>query len=183
MKGLQQPGQIHGGGLALGVRVGGHDDLLNAPGGHPLHQGADVQVVRADVVHGGEHPVKNVVQPVVLPAALHGDHVFGIGDHADGGAVPFGAGADGAGAASLGEVLADGTAVDGGFGINDGPGESGGLFFRKGKDVESQALGGFDSDSGQLGEVLDQIFQRGGKVLHVHVPLSAAMAAGMSAAP
>jgi hypothetical protein len=68
-----------------------------------------------------------MVAPQIFPAALHGDDVLGVGDHADEVPVPLGAGADGTGAVPLGQVLTDGTAVDAGFGVYNGLGEGGGL--------------------------------------------------------
>ena len=46
-KRFEQAGQIHSGGLALCVRIGGHDDLLHPPGGHPLQKLLDAQVIRS----------------------------------------------------------------------------------------------------------------------------------------
>ena len=45
LEGLQEPGEVHGGGLPLGVRVGGHDDLSDAALGHAVQQGSDVQII------------------------------------------------------------------------------------------------------------------------------------------
>ena len=104
-KGLEQPGEVHGGGLPLRVGIGGHDDLLDPAGGHPLYQGLDVQVIRPHVVHGGDHPVEHVVEPLVLPGPLHGHHLLRLGHHTDDGGVPLGAGADAAGAVHLPQNL------------------------------------------------------------------------------
>ena len=123
--------------------IGGHDDLLDPAGGHPLYQGLDVQVVRPHVVHGGDHPVEHVVEPVVLPGALHGHYVLWVGHHTDDGGVPLGAGADGAGAVPLRQILTHRTAVDGGLGLDrmawaKAAASSSG----QGEDVERQPLGG-----------------------------------------
>ena len=56
--------------------------------------------------------------------------------------------------------------MDGGLGVGDGPGEGGGLLIGQGEHVKGQPLGRFHADAGQLGEVLHQIFQGGGEVLH-----------------
>ena len=142
LKGLQKPGDIHGGSLPLRVRVGGHDDLGDAALGHAVQQGADVQIVGAHMVHGGQHAVEHVVAAAVLAAALDGDDVTGIGYHADGGVVPFGVGTDGAQPAG-GEVLAGGTKGDAALGVGDGIGEGLGLLGGQAQDVEGQTLGGF----------------------------------------
>ena len=165
-KGAQQPGKVHGGGLPLRVGIGGHDDLLDPAGGHPLYQGLDVQVIRPHVVHGGDHPVEHVVEPLVLPGPLHGHHVLRVGHHTDDGGVPLGAGEDGAGAVPLRQMLTHRTAVDGGLGGQNGLGKGGGVLLWEGEDVERQPLGGFDADAGQAGELLHQIFQCGGEILH-----------------
>ena len=100
-----------------------------------------MQVVRAHPVHGRYDPVEHMIDATVLPAALHGHHVLGIGYHANGGPVPLLAGTDGAGALPLGEILAYGAAVDHLFGLQDGLGEGGRLLFRQGQDMEGQPLG------------------------------------------
>ena len=38
VKGLEEPGDVHGGGLAFRIRVCSHDDLLYAALRHPLQQ-------------------------------------------------------------------------------------------------------------------------------------------------
>ena len=107
--------------------VGGHDDLLHAPGGHPLHQGFDMQVVGPHVVHGGDDPVEHVVEPLVLPGALHGHHVLGVGHHADGGGVPpWDWGRWGRGR-PLGQVLAHGQQWMVDLAVQDGLGKGGRL--------------------------------------------------------
>ena len=100
-KRLEQPGDVQCRGLTLSVRIGGHDDLSDAALGHAVQQGSDVQIVRAYVVHGGQHAVKHMVTAAVLPAALDGDHVPGVGHHADGGVVALLVGADGAQAVAV----------------------------------------------------------------------------------
>ena len=119
----EQPGQVHGGGFPLGVRVGGHNHLFHAAGGHPGDQFGDPQVIRPHVVHRGNYAVENVVQPMVFAGALHGDDVLGVRHHADQGVVPLGAGTEGAGAVPLSEVLADGAAGHRAFGVEDGGGK------------------------------------------------------------
>ena len=110
--------------------------------------------------------MEDVVLSHIFPAALHGYHILGVGHHADGARIPLGAGADGAGAVPLGEVLADGTAVDVGLGVHNGPGEGGGLLFGQGQHIKGQPLGGLDAHARQLGEVLHQIFKGRGEILH-----------------
>ena len=111
--------------------------------------------------------MEHMVQPLVLPGALHSSHVLGVGHHADGGLVPLGAGADGAGAVPVRQILADRAAVDRRLGTDNRLGEGVGLIIRHGQDIEGQPLGGFDAHAGQLGELLHQ---SGGKVLHGFEP-------------
>ena len=110
--------------------------------------------------------MEHVVHPLVLPGALHGHHVLGVGHHADDAAVPPGGGADGAGPLPLGQVLAHGAAGDGGLGLEDGVGKGPGRLLRLVQQIEGQALGALAAHAGQLGKLLHQIFQGGGKILH-----------------
>ena len=129
-----------------------------------------MQVVGSHVVHGGDDSVEHVVEPLVLPGALHGYYVLGVGHHADGGGVPPGTGADGAGTLALGQILAHRAAVDGGLGRLDGLRKRCRLVLRHRQHVEGQPLGRLDAHTGQLGKLLHQIFQSGGEVLHVKRP-------------
>ena len=96
--------------------------------------------------------MEHVVEAGVLPGALHGHHVLGVGHHADHRGVPLGILADGAQPLPLGEVLAHGAAVDGGFGADDGVGKGGGLLLRQGEDEEGQPLGGLAADAVNIGK-------------------------------
>src|SRR4051794_40412982 len=58
---LDQRGEVGGGRLALEVRVGGEDDLLDDVVGEPVQQLADAQVVRADAVDGADRAPEHVV--------------------------------------------------------------------------------------------------------------------------
>ena len=97
--------------------------------------------------------MEHMVVAVVLPAALDGHHIPGIGHHADGAAVPSGGGADGAQAAG-GKVLAHGAAGDGALGVQNGVGKLLRFALRQAQHVEGQPLGGLAADAGQAGELL-----------------------------
>ena len=152
-EGLEQPGDVQRRSLALGVRVGGHDDLSDAALGHAVQQGSDVQIIGPHVVHGGQHAVKHMVTAAVFPTALDGDHVPGIGHHADGGIVALLVGADGAQAAG-GQVLTHGAEGHVALGVHDGVGKGPGLLLRQGQHIEGQSLGGFIAYARQAGELL-----------------------------
>ena len=98
--------------------------------------------------------MEHMIQPVVLPGALHSHHVLGVCHHADNAVIPLGAGAHGAGALPLREILAHGAAVDGRFGLGDGLSKGIRLLLRQGQHIKGQALGRFSADAGQLGKVL-----------------------------
>ena len=140
-----------------------------------------MQVVRPYMIHGGQYAVEDVVAAPVLPAPFDGDHVPGVGHHADGGVVPLGVGTDGAQAPG-GQILADGTQRHAALGIGDGVGKGLRLLGGQAQHMERQPLGGLVAHAGQLGKLFHQLFQWGGEVFHGDQPLSAAMAAGMSAA-
>ncbi len=107
--------------------------------------------------------MEDMIMSVVLPGTLHGCHVPGVRHHADGGAVPFGRGADGA-QPSGSKVLTHRTAGYTALGVQNGVGKLPGLFLRQAQHEESQPLCGFAANARQTGELLHQLFQRGGKV-------------------
>ena len=161
-EGFQQPGEVHGRSLALGVRVSGHNDLLYAALGYPFHQFFDAQVVRPHPIHRGDHAVENVVQAIILAGALHGDDILGLRHHADGVLLPLIAGANGTGAVTLGQILTDRTGMHPILGIQNGLGKLGGLIPRQAQHIEGQPLGALGSNTGQTGELLHQFFHGGG---------------------
>ena len=110
-----------------------------------------------------------MVQAMILPGALDGDQVLGVGDHADGAPVPPGVGADGA-QLPLGEILAHPAGVDGAAGVQNGPGKLLSAVLGQAEHMKSQSLGGFPADTRQALELLDELFQRRGVVLHLRTP-------------
>ena len=161
-EGAQEPGEIDRRGLPLCVRIGGHDDFLNAALCHTGDKLADAKVVRAHMVHGGEHAVEDVVQPVIFPGALHRHHVSGVGHHAHRGGVPPGTGADAAGAVPFGEILAHRAACNGTSCGEDCLSEGVRLLRGQIQHMEGQPLGGFGTDAGEAVEVLHQRLQSRG---------------------
>ena len=164
-EGLQQSGDVQRRGLALGVGVGGHDNLADAALCHPIQQGLDLKIVRPHVVHGGQHAVEHVVMAVELPAALDSQHVTGVGHHADDRLVPLGVGAHAAQAARR-QVAAHRAQRHAPLGLDNGVGEAFRLLHGQIQHVEGQTLGGFSADARQTGELLHQLFKGRGKVFH-----------------
>ena len=169
LKGLQKPGDIHGGSLPLRVRVGGHDDLLHTALSHPLQQWLDGDVIGTDVVHGTDDAVEHMIFSVKLPAPFHGRYIPGVCYYADHGAVPPVGGADGT-QPSGSEITAHRAVGDGFLGGDDGIGKGLGLLLRKAQHIKGQPLGAFAADSRQAGELLYQRLQRRGKILHDIAP-------------
>ena len=165
LKGLQKPGDIHGGSLPLRVRVGGHDDLLHTALSHPLQQWLDGDVIGTDVVHGTDDAVEHMVFAVELPAPLHGRHVPWVRHHADHRVIPLGRGTDGAQPPG-GEIAAYGAIGDGAFGGNDGIRKRLSVLLRQAQYMKGQPLGGLSTDPRQTGKLFDQRLQRRGKILH-----------------
>ena len=98
--------------------------------------------------------MEHMVHSPVLPGALHGHHVLGVGHHAHQGMVPLGGGAQGALPLPVGEVLAHRAAADALFRVQQGGGEVPGGLLGLVQDVKSQPLGALAAHAGQLGELL-----------------------------
>ena len=82
----------------------------NSPGGYPLHQGLDLQIVRPHMVHGRQNAVEHMVAAVDTPGSARWPATSrGSATTQMVRRVPLGRGADGAEAPG-GEVLAHGTA-------------------------------------------------------------------------
>ena len=79
-EGAQQPGDIHGRRLALGIRVGGKDDLLYLIRGGALEKLADLDILRPDPRKGRYDAVEHMVKAMILAGALDGDKILGVGD-------------------------------------------------------------------------------------------------------
>jgi len=92
--------------LAGRRRVGGEDDLADAPGGDARVELGDLEVLGVDAVDRRQRAAEDVVAPAVLVRALDRDDVAGLLDDADQAAVAALVLADAA-ARLVGEVEAD----------------------------------------------------------------------------
>ena len=116
----KQTRQVHGRGLALGVRVRGHDDLTHRAVCDAVQQLADAQIVRPDVAQRRNDAVQHMVHAMVFPRPLHGDHILRLCHNADETVVALGVGADRA-QLLIGQVLADRAEANAVLRVQNGP--------------------------------------------------------------
>ena len=112
-----------------------------------------------------------MVQAVVLVGALNRLDVARALDHADDAAVPLLGGADLADIAG-GVVLADAAAVQVTFGVLNRLGQLHGLLGRHRHDLIGHTHRTFAANTGKLGKLVDQIFQRLNIVVEHRQPLN-----------
>lgn len=84
------------GGVALHRRAQGQDNLLHPTLTHALLQAIDLDVARADAVHGRNEAAQHVVQAMMLMGILDTHHVLDVLHHTDGARVTRRVAADGA---------------------------------------------------------------------------------------
>ena len=82
-RGLEQPAEVHGRGLALDVGVGAEDHLGDPLGVDAGQQLLDPQLIRSDAVDRADRALEHVVATVELVGPLDGDEVAGLLHHAD----------------------------------------------------------------------------------------------------
>src|SRR5690554_4308895 len=161
--------QVGRGRLALGVRVGGEDELGDGAAGQAGHQLADPQLVRSDALQRVDGAPEDVVAPPELAGALDRHDVLGLLHHTD----------DLVGAARipaypaglrLGDVEADGAEphllLDPAHRARQ-PVDVGRV---RGQQVEGDPLGALRPDAGKAAKLVDQVLDR----TFVHAPPSAA---------
>ena len=102
--------------------------------------------------------MEHMVQAVVFPGPLQGEHVLGLLHHADGGLVPAAAAADRA-QLIVCQIAADLAGVDFLVGVQNGLGKALGLLLGHAQHVVGQPLGGLVADAGQAFEFLHQLLQ------------------------
>src|SRR6266540_3045205 len=155
----QQPRQVHGGGLALDVGVGGDDHLADPVRLDPREQLADVQVVRADALDGADRPTDDVVAAAELARLLDRHQVARLLDHAHQGRVAAWVLADPAGVA-FGDVPAVAAEMHPGLDLVDGHGQPLRVRRLDLEQVEGDPLGALGPDPGKPPELVDQILDR-----------------------
>src|SRR2546425_1915296 len=106
----EQLREIERGGFALDVGVGGQDDLARGPILQAQQQFAHLQIVGADAVQRRERAKQDVVAPLELAGALHGEQIIRLLHDAEHAGVARGVGTDTA-RVLVGDVEAD-RAVD-----------------------------------------------------------------------
>ena len=118
----------------------------------------DPDVVRANVIHGRQHAVQDVIDAVILAAALEREHIARLRHDADSTLVALRRGADGA-RLLIGEILADTAAVDVFLGVHNGGCKLQRLLLREGQNMKRQPLRALAPDAGQRGKLVDEIFK------------------------
>lgn len=158
---LQEPGDVEGSCFAFDGRIGGQDDFRDGFIGTQAGQEfSQPDLVRPDILQGGNDPVQDMVKPFVLVDAFHSGNIAWIFDHTDDGAVTSGRGTDVA-RVLVGHVAADGTQPGRAPGFKDRCSQSFHTVLWLGQQMESQALGRFAADAWQFAEFSDQLGNRG----------------------
>ena len=84
---LEEPGEVHRGGLALDVRVRREDHLGDALGVDPAQELLDAELLGPDALDGRDRALEHVVATVELVGALDRDDVARLLDDAQHGRV------------------------------------------------------------------------------------------------
>src|SRR3954471_4450992 len=159
---VQLGGDVQRRGLAGGRRVRGQHALAELAAPRPGVELSEPQVLRLDAVDRRERPAEHVVAAAELVRALDRDHVAGLLDHADHGAVAPLVQADRA-AGALGEVEADLAQRDLLLDVLDRLGQRERVVGGGAQDVEGEPLRGAVADPGQLGELADEALEGRGE--------------------
>jgi hypothetical protein len=164
-EGAEPLGEVVGGGLALDVGVGGHDDLLDLSPAHPLDQLGDAQLLGADAVDRRDGALEDVVEAAELAAALDGQDVERLLDDAELGGVAARVAADAAEVA-LGDEEAAAAGADLVAQVEQRGAEALDLVARCAHAVEGEALRRLGPDAGELAQLGGEPFQAGGDEAH-----------------
>ncbi len=98
-----------------------------------------------------------MVNAIVLGGIFNGHHIFCIFNHTKDPAVPFMTGTDRA-ALSISDIVTGSTKLYPGSKLVQRPGQSEGIFFFIFDKVENQSQSRFFTDPGELGNLVDSIF-------------------------
>mgnify|MGYP002552882474 CR=1 FL=1 len=107
----------------------------------------------------------DVCRALRAEGALDGDDVARVGDDADDMFITLRRRADRAEAA-VRQIAADGAERDGALGVDDGIGKGLGLLFGQAQHEKREPLCALAADAGQARELLNELFERRGKVFH-----------------
>ena len=136
-----------------------------SPVGDAAQQLVDPQVLGLDAVERRERAAEDVVEAAVLVRPLERDHVDGLLDDADDGAVAARVEADRA-ELLLGQVAALAAEADALLDLLDRVRERDGLVLLRREDVESESLRRPRADPGQPRQLRDQVVHRGAQHPH-----------------
>ena len=131
----------------------------------PLQQLVDPQVLGLDAVERRERAAEDVVEAAVLVRPLERDHVDGLLDDADDGAVAARVEADRA-ELLLGQVAALAAEADALLDLLDRVRERDGLVLLRREDVERESLRRPRADPGQPRQLRDEVVHRGAQHHH-----------------
>jgi hypothetical protein len=123
-----------------------------------------------------------VVEPGVLARGLDADDVVRLLDHAEQAPVPLRIAAERAQLA-VADVVTDAAEPQLVFDVEQGPGQIFGLIPARAQDMESEALGRFLSDAGQVLELGDEARQRLCEIRHSPPAWRPARVLSLTAAP
>jgi len=154
--GLDQAGEVGGGGLALEVGVGGDDDLGHCAVGKPHHELAYSQVVRPDALDRADRAAEHVIAAAELAGLLDREDVLRLLDHAQHGLVAPGVAADPA-LVSLGDVEADPAEPHLVLDLEQDLGQPTHVGLIGLKQVERDPLGALGTDAGESAELVDEV--------------------------
>src|SRR3954453_23977024 len=155
----QQVGDVQGGRLAGGGRVGRQHHLADAAALDPPPQLADLQVFGVDTVDRRQRPAEDVVEAAVFVGALDRDHVGRLLDDADHRPVAVVVGADPA-ERPLDEVEALLAEADLLLHFADRVAEGEGLFVGRTEEGEGEPLRRAPADTRQARELGDEARER-----------------------
>ena len=163
---LEKLGEVDGSGFAFGGGIGGDDDFVDAATFKALDEGFDVELLGAASLERGEGAAQDVIHAAVGARLFDGENVVRFFDDADGAFVAGGAGTVEA-RIGIGDVVTGRAGTNFFFGVANGVGEAESVFRSGAQDMEGEALGSFLADTGKMFQLVDESFNRSGKIRHV----------------
>ena len=167
-EGLEELGEVDGGGFAFGGGIGGDDDFLDVAAPEAVDELLDFELLGAAALEGGERAAEDLVHAAVGAGFFDGENIVRFLDYADGGLVAVGSRAIETGI-GVGDVGADRALADFFLGVANGVGQGESILGSAAQEMESEALGRFLANSGKMLQFIDETFNRTGKIGHVFV--------------